>query len=118
MPARRVSVRGYSRARRLEKTAEDAFVKQARAAGYLTRKMNGLGNASWPDQLVIGNGFSLFIEFKREGEDLTELQADCHRELSRRDQCVYVARTVAEAWWCVRHAAHLYNASPPKGTPQ
>ena len=108
MPARRASVRGYSYARRLEKTAEDAFVKQARAAGYLTRKMNGLGNASWPDQLVIGHGFSLFIEFKREGEDLTELQKDCHHELKRRGHCVYVARTKTEAWHAVLHAAKTH----------
>lgn len=89
-----------------ERVAESRFVGEARAAGFMTRKMNGLGNASWPDQLVIGDGFDLYLEFKRTGEDPTPLQADCHKELRRRGKQVYVVYTVEGAWDAVCSAAN------------
>ena len=47
-----------------------------------TRKMNGLGNRSWPDRLFpIPGGKPFFIEFKRPGEKPTELQAHMHQQM-------------------------------------
>lgn len=88
-----------------ERVAESKFVNEARGAGFMTRKMNGLGNASWPDQLVIGPGFNVYLEFKRLGEGPTPLQADCHKELRQRGQMVYVVYTVEGAWDAVCGAA-------------
>jgi hypothetical protein len=65
----------------LERNIEGKFVKEARALGCLCRKINGLGYASWPDQMVLcPGGKVLLIEFKRPDEELTEAQADLHSE--------------------------------------
>jgi len=52
----------------LEKVVEATFVKEVKRLGLPVklRKMNGLGNASWPDRLIIGpKKFFMWIEFKR-----------------------------------------------------
>lgn len=55
------------------------------------RKMNGYGHRSWPDRLVVlPGGASVWIEFKREGEDPTPDQAHLHRRLSALGQHVVV----------------------------
>lgn len=65
----------------LERDIEGAFVKKARALGCMCRKLNGMGYASWPDQLVLcPGGAILFIEFKREGEELRPAQEELHEE--------------------------------------
>lgn len=63
----------------LEKTIEQAFVRKAKALGCKCRKLNGLGNRDWPDQLVlIPGGQVLLIEFKRPGEKLRPSQQFWH----------------------------------------
>jgi hypothetical protein len=43
--------------------------------GCVHYKLNGLGKMGKPDQLfVTPNGYTYFVEFKREGEEPTELQ--------------------------------------------
>ena len=55
----------------LESSIESTFVKKARALGCMTRKLNGMGQRDWPDQLVlIPGGVGILIEFKRPGESL------------------------------------------------
>lgn len=52
----------------LEAKVEADFVKEVKRLGLPVklRKMNGLGNSSWPDRLIIGpRGFCRWIEFKR-----------------------------------------------------
>lgn len=95
-----------------ERVAEARFVREARAKNFITRKMNGLGNASWPDQLVIGQGFDLYIEFKKVGKEPTALQADMHRDLRKRGKWIYVAYTAAGAWDAVRDAAYRQGVLP------
>lgn len=80
-----------------EKKAENAFVKKVREHGALRRKMNGLGNRAWPDDLIIAlNGAHCWLEFKRVGEDLTPLQAEIHRDFAKRGIKVHIVRTVDE----------------------
>lgn len=70
-----------------ESTIEDRVVKWAKGRGILARKMNGLGNASWPDRMfVLPNGVVAFVELKRPGEEPTPLQYDCLQELIDRKQ--------------------------------
>jgi hypothetical protein len=69
--------------RREKETAiEDRVVKWAKAHDIMVRKMNGLGNMSWPDRMfVLPNGIVAFIELKRPGKSLTPLQNDTLRAL-------------------------------------
>ena len=72
--------------KRLEKSIENAVTRWAHDAGIDHRKMNGLGNRSWPDQMFYSARFrkgvkAVFIEFKREGEEPTDLQWEKLEEL-------------------------------------
>ena len=50
----------------LESAEEAEFVKLCKALPVKLRKLNGLGNRSWPDRMVLGpNGFVMFVEMKR-----------------------------------------------------
>ena len=74
----------------LERDIEGAFVKKARALGCMCRKLNGMGYASWPDQMVlVPGGKVLLIEFKREGEELRPAQEDLHTQ----------AKTIGHKWY-------------------
>lgn len=92
---------------RIESTCRDI----AHAAGWVTRKMNGLGFNSWPDRLFIppklrrkvykGNTFHLYqrvfwVEFKRPGEEPTPAQDRMIKELRGRGEVVYVIDNVEE----------------------
>ncbi len=73
----------------LEKAIENAVTRWAKSKGIITRKMNGLGNRSWPDQMFIfPDGRIVFIEFKAPGKQPTELQAHMIADLQKRG--VYV----------------------------
>ena len=81
----------------LERDIEKKACKGIRALGGITRKMNGLGFRSWPDRLIIGNGFAFWIEFKRPGEEPTPLQRKLHDQLGRMSQTVYVFDNAEQA---------------------
>lgn len=72
----------------LERTVERAFVRKVEALGCRTRKMNGLGNADWPDRMIIGpigtEKKMAFAEIKRIGEVPTISQDYCMQDLKRR----------------------------------
>lgn len=71
-----------ARKRVLEKHIEKPVVKYARKKGIVVRKMNGLGNVSWPDQMFIGlNQHVLFVEFKRPRKTATPDQLLNHKML-------------------------------------
>jgi hypothetical protein len=69
----------------LEKAIEQAVNRWAKSKGCITRKMNGLGNRSWPDTMYIFlDGRIAFIEFKAPGKRPTELQEAMIKELQKR----------------------------------
>lgn len=53
----------------LESKVENRFVRQAKKRGWKTRKLNGLGNRDWHDQLVLAPNTICLIEFKRPGNE-------------------------------------------------
>ena len=65
----------------LESVAERKAVKMMEELGWKNYKLNGLGKASKPDRLFIGKNCHVFVEFKRENELPTVLQADELTEL-------------------------------------
>lgn len=82
----------------VERVAEDAFVERCALRGYWALKMEIPGWRNWPDrQVFLGNGYSFFIEFKREGQTPRPGQLHRHREMRKRGYNVYVCDTLAEA---------------------
>lgn len=78
----------------LERVIERNAIRQIKRAypGTLVRKVNGMGFRGWPDRLFIfPNGVVVFIEFKRVGGKLTQLQAQIHRELKELGHHVIVS---------------------------
>lgn len=62
------------------------------------RKMNGFGNRSWPDRLILlPNGKSVLIEFKRPGGELSPGQRQEIKELRALGHRVAVCESVEEA---------------------
>jgi hypothetical protein len=90
----------------LEASVEKRSIDFAKAEGVLSRKMNGAGFRAWPDraffppELEVGEWTAampaLFVEFKREGEDLTPAQADLHAMLRKAGQHVCTCHTLDE----------------------
>lgn len=94
------------RRKRLESSIEDACVRLARKRGWLSRKMNGLGFRAWPDRLFVppkkrrtpDSRRAFWVEFKREGEDLTIGQARMRDDLHKRGETVYGPIDTPEAF--------------------
>jgi hypothetical protein len=69
----------------LERNVEHPITDYAKERGCLSRKMNGLGYAGWPDRMFIGpKGEIGFLELKRPGQVPTALQAAMIIELRGR----------------------------------
>lgn len=82
----------------IERIAEDKFVERCAQRGFLALKMEIPGWVNWPDrQVLLGHGYTFFIEFKREGEEPRRGQLHRHRELRKAGYNVYVCCTLAEA---------------------
>ncbi len=84
----------------LEKHIEARFLRELRKRWSIAeaRKMNGFGNRSWPDRLIIlPNGASFYIEFKRPGGELSPGQAQKIKELKALKQRVYVFDNAEDA---------------------
>lgn len=98
--------------KKLERDIENKVVKHAKKRGLVVRKMNGLGNRSWPDRLFMGRDASiLWIEFKREGEEATPDQLLNHEMLKELGHHVHMVDDVNDG-------IALVNKLPAKGLPQ
>ena len=77
-----------------EAKEERDFVNALKKCGvaFKLRKMNGLGNRSWPDRLVLGpEGFVLWMELKRKKTGkLSEGQKTLFEELEELGHKIYV----------------------------
>jgi hypothetical protein len=62
----------------------------------LVRKMNGMGARSWPDRLFVGPSRAWFIEYKKPGQDLSELQTLMVAALRRLGWAVFVVDNAEE----------------------
>ena len=78
----------------LEKTIEKKVCDYAKAKGIINYKFTSPSSRSVCDRIMIGDGYVFFIEFKREGEKPTTLQARHHQMLASKKIAVYVIDNV------------------------
>jgi len=83
----------------LEGKIEDRFVAYVHGAGGLTRKVNGMGFADWPDRVCLKPGVAapLWCELKRIGRRPTTSQRILHKRLRALGQKVVVCDTLEKA---------------------
>lgn len=80
-----------------EKVAEQAFVAECGRRGYYALKMEIPSWRNWPDrQVLLGFGYTFFIEFKRVGEEPNRGQKFRHKELRAAGYSVYTCYSLAE----------------------
>ncbi len=86
-------------AKPLEIDIENEFVQIAEwDYGCLALKMKIPGRRNYPDrQILIGNGHTFFIEFKRFGEVPRRGQLSRHRKLRQRGYNVYICDNLKDA---------------------
>jgi len=86
-------------AKALEKKHEDDFVNYALYEfNILALKMEIRGRRNYPDrQVLCGDGYIFFIEFKREGEKPNKGQLSRHKKLRARGYRVYVCDNLQSA---------------------
>ncbi len=93
--------------KRLEKSIEGAVCAFAKNNGVEVVKLQGMGKRSLPDRMFLGAGGTvLFIEFKREGEKPTPLQAALHARWRALGHRVYVIDDVAAGKKLLMHKLH------------
>lgn len=77
---------------------ETPVVIRAEAAGYFTRKVSWLGRRSAPDRVFSREDRgTVWIEFKKEGEEPTRLQIREHERMRSAGMEVHVCDNVADA---------------------
>lgn len=104
-----VNTRTWRKPPPLESAIENKFLALAKAAGWRTRKLNGVGARSWPDRLVLlHNGQFALIEFKRPQLGvLSAGQEDLFEELKLLDHHVLVTTDAQKAYdYCKRIEAN------------
>lgn len=88
----------------LERDLHRRCVKHARENGFMVLKVETVVNVGWPDVIIIPplpcDGHrnahpNLWVEFKREGAELSPIQERIQRLLVERGQRVYTVRSVA-----------------------
>ena len=83
----------------LEKVIENAVIRYAKKRcpkGEIV-KLNGMGKRSHPDRMFLfPSRMTLYIEFKREGEEPTPLQAHLHKKWAALGHKVHVVDNVVE----------------------
>lgn len=80
-------------------------MKDAKDAGFLSRKLNGMGHAAWPDRMFLHHGRVFFVEFKRPSGVLTPLQFHMHKLLREHHMDVYTVRARDEMAMVLRSQA-------------
>jgi hypothetical protein len=83
----------------LEKDIERKACEWAKSQGWLVYKFTSPNRRSVPDRLFIREGRVVFIEFKRPGGRLTEMQRREIRKLQLHGIKAEVAYSVEDAQW-------------------
>jgi hypothetical protein len=74
----------------LEKDIEQKASKYAESIGYISLKINVIGQRGWPDHLFINPyGHHLWIEFKKLGKKLSKIQKYRIKQLNEQGASAY-----------------------------
>lgn len=73
----------------LEKDIEKGVVRYAEAHNWIAIKFTPKGDVGWPDHIFVKDGKTVWIEFKRPGEEPTPLQQYRMRHLRSHGALVY-----------------------------
>lgn len=77
--------------KKLEKEIEKKVCQYAQKKGFLTPKINVVGERGWPDRLFIDpDGWHVYIEFKAPGKAPDPIQIYRQSELAKRNVMVLV----------------------------
>ena len=75
----------------LEKQIESKVCEYAQEKGFLTLKLNIIGQRGWPDRVFVDPlGWHFYIEFKAPGKKLEKIQEHRFRQLAERNVLVVV----------------------------
>ena len=74
----------------LERLVQKKSVAAAKRCGWWAQKFVSQGRRSAPDYIFAKNGRIFFVEFKKTGEDATDLQKEYHRGMRDAGLTVYV----------------------------
>ncbi len=74
----------------LERDVQRKSVKLAKALDWWAKKFVAQGRRSAPDYIFAKNGRVFWCEFKRTGDDATDLQKEEHRDMREHGLTVYV----------------------------
>ena len=76
-----------------EAYVEDYLVKQCKKFDFLCLKFAPCGIRGVPDRIIIGNGQTVFVETKRTGGKLRELQEVIIQKMKDHGAIVYIANS-------------------------
>lgn len=81
----------------LEKNIEKKVCEYARKKGFLTPKINVVGERGWPDRMLIDpDGWVVFVEFKQKGKPLDPIQIFRMQQLEDRSTMTVVIDDIEE----------------------
>lgn len=73
-----------------ERDVENYLIKKCKEYNILCFKFTSPSNAGVPDRILIGYGYTLFIELKRPGEMPRPLQLEIHKKMRNHGAYVFV----------------------------
>ena len=93
---------------------ENYLIQQTKKFGYMQRKTASPSNAGFPDRLVIGNGYTVFVELKAITGHPSELQKVTIREMRKHGAIVYIIDTKED---CLKLLEHMRDKTLSQFTP-
>ena len=76
-----------------EGTVEDYLKKYSEQSGFMCLKFKSPATSGVPDRILIGRGFTFFVETKAPKETLRELQEEIHLEMKQHGALVFTCDT-------------------------
>lgn len=86
-----------------ENSVENTIVKNAEKFGCMQRKLTAIGSTGWPDRLVIGHGYTVFVELKTKTGTPSSRQRLTINEIREHDGIAYIIDTQEDCIALLRH---------------
>lgn len=76
-----------------EGVVEKYFLKRCKALGFMCLKFTSPGTRGVPDRVIIGHGWTVFVELKAPSEGLRRLQQEVIKDMRSHGAIVHVANS-------------------------